>query len=213
MKRLIVSLGVALGVLAAGAAEAVAATITFEGAPSITTLEGAYVEAGFRYETVDGGLYVNDRGNPGNSMDGLSFVGGGMLAISALDGALFTFIGLDYAAYSTTDEGLQTLLVRGARDGAVVASQEFVLANDDNGDFGAYDNWTTEVADSFGGVNLDQLLITLNGSSYPGFQSYQAIDNVVLSGSAVPEPASWAMIILGCGLAGAELRRRRVSEV
>jgi hypothetical protein len=34
------------------------------------------------------------------------------------------------------------------------------------------------------------------------------LDNVVLSISAVPEPASWAMMIVGLGLAGAALRRR-----
>ena len=33
------------------------------------------------------------------------------------------------------------------------------------------------------------------------------------SGSAVPEPATWAMMIAGFGLAGAGLRRRRASLI
>jgi hypothetical protein len=36
-------------------------------------------------------------------------------------------------------------------------------------------------------------------------------DNVSVSGPAVPEPASWALMIGGFGMAGAMLRRRRVT--
>lgn len=35
-----------------------------------------------------------------------------------------------------------------------------------------------------------------------------ALDNVSISGGAVPEPASWALMIAGFGFAGAALRRR-----
>jgi hypothetical protein len=35
------------------------------------------------------------------------------------------------------------------------------------------------------------------------------LDNVVLSTGAVPEPATWAMMIAGFGIAGASLRRRK----
>jgi hypothetical protein len=34
---------------------------------------------------------------------------------------------------------------------------------------------------------------------------------ITTSGSAVPEPASWAMLITGFGLTGAVLRRRRMA--
>ena len=38
------------------------------------------------------------------------------------------------------------------------------------------------------------------------------LDNVVVS-SAVPEPASWALMLTGFGLAGVAMRRRRVNKV
>jgi len=48
--------------------------------------------------------------------------------------------------------------------------------------------------------------ITFNARNDPG---YWALDNVVVTGAAVPEPAAWASMILGLGLAGAALRRRK----
>lgn len=37
-----------------------------------------------------------------------------------------------------------------------------------------------------------------------------AIDNLAVNAAAVPEPASWAMMIAGFGLAGGAIRRKRV---
>jgi hypothetical protein len=39
------------------------------------------------------------------------------------------------------------------------------------------------------------------------------VDNIVLSTNAVPEPATWAMMIMGFGLIGAAARRRRLAPV
>jgi hypothetical protein len=57
---------------------------------------------------------------------------------------------------------------------------------------------------------------TINRSNVASFQilnTYLQLDNVVVnettSVGAVPEPASWAMLITGFGLAGAQLRRQR----
>ncbi len=41
------------------------------------------------------------------------------------------------------------------------------------------------------------------------FDASPIIDNITLSTAAVPEPAAWALMITGFGLAGATLRRRR----
>ena len=52
--------------------------------------------------------------------------------------------------------------------------------------------------------------ITINGFSR-GNGSYGARGSFVLGG-AVPEPATWAMLILGFGLVGAAIRRRKANH-
>ncbi|WP_426162889.1 PEPxxWA-CTERM sorting domain-containing protein [Sandarakinorhabdus sp. DWP1-3-1] len=49
--------------------------------------------------------------------------------------------------------------------------------------------------------------------SFQNDPSFYVLDNVVVDfGGAVPEPASWAMLIAGFGLTGAAMRRRRVAR-
>lgn len=50
--------------------------------------------------------------------------------------------------------------------------------------------------------------VTFAGSTGDGF----SIDNVSFGGAAVPEPASWAMLIAGFALVGATARRRRFAR-
>lgn len=49
------------------------------------------------------------------------------------------------------------------------------------------------------------------GDYNPLDESY-GVDNVVISAGAVPEPAAWAMMILGFGGAGVTIRRRRTAQ-
>jgi hypothetical protein len=59
------------------------------------------------------------------------------------------------------------------------------------------------------GLNSGQVFVTLNTSS--GVEGIRGNLNAVPQLNAVPEPASWAMLIAGFGLVGAALRRRRVA--
>lgn len=196
VKSVVLGAALAFSVLASGAQ---AATITFEGAPA-DYVDAAYVEDGFIYGEAEGGLYVNIYGNPGHDMEGAQNSGGGVLQINRLGEPLFTFDALQYWAFDTRGTGSQTLMVTGWRDGVSLGVDTFDLANSSSV------NWVLFGATNLADLKLDQLTIDLGANEY----GWQAVDNIILTGvSAVPEPATWAMMITGFGLAGAMLRRRR----
>jgi hypothetical protein len=66
---------------------------------------------------------------------------------------------------------------------------------------------TYTASGSYGTAEQFQLFFQLDPTSTDNVGVI--LDNVSLSISAVPEPASWAMMIAGVGLAGGALRRRR----
>jgi hypothetical protein len=51
--------------------------------------------------------------------------------------------------------------------------------------------------------------LTIFGSDSPAFIDLDDVSVVEAVSSGAPEPASWALMILGFGLAGGALRRRR----
>lgn len=203
VKSLVFSAALALSALASGAQ---AGTITFDSATPGLFVFGTVTEDGFDYTVQTGALYANQYGNPGADMEGSEELGGGVLDIVATDGSLFTFTGLDYAAWSSSAAGSQILTIRGFLGGIEQGVEGYNLAN--TATFvPSYTNWTGFSASGLSGVTIDTLSIELNaGEGY-----FQAIDNVQLS--AVPEPATWATMIVGFGLAGAALRRRRLTIV
>lgn len=64
-----------------------------------------------------------------------------------------------------------------------------------------------------GGQTFDAQRIRATGVGIDGIQTLNAAGDILSSGqieiAAVPEPASWAMLIIGFGLVGASLRQRR----
>lgn len=60
----------------------------------------------------------------------------------------------------------------------------------------------SQVGQSLGFNNVTS--VTFSSANYTS----NGLDNVVLSAAAVPEPASWALLMVGFGLTGAALRRR-----
>jgi hypothetical protein len=202
------AMALGLGVLgAAGLAQA--ATITFETAPFGADFTGPVTENGFTYATDSGFLYVDQYGNPGQDMEGQVAGGGGVLDIVSASAGDFKFSGLDYAAYDSSDSGSQTLSITGYLSGSPVGTESYTLANT-NVFNPTYANWTTENASGLAGVTIDDLKITLNAGGGETASFLQGIDNVNLNvAGAVPEPASWAMVLIGFFGLGATLRSRR----
>ena len=60
--------------------------------------------------------------------------------------------------------------------------------------------WGARVNFDFGGAKVNQVVLSSSSNSFE-------VDNFAVA--AVPEPATWAMMIMGFGLAGALLRRRQ----
>jgi hypothetical protein len=77
---------------------------------------------------------------------------------------------------------------------------------------GSTENVATPVGSSFFGITSTTGVKSIayglaNGGTTTGGSF--SIDNLTIGASAVPEPASWAMMIVGIGAVGATMRRRR----
>jgi hypothetical protein len=66
-------------------------------------------------------------------------------------------------------------------------------------------DWAQRVTFDFGGAKVNRVILSSSQNSFE-------VDNFAISG-AVPEPATWAMMIMGFGLAGAAMRTRRSAVV
>ena len=125
------------------------------------------------------------------------------------------FIGNDYEDYN--DDGFVRLIRLG---GPVTIVNMFTSSISNVGSFGATP-WATFTSGSLaaGLYRLEAGVrdrVPDGGEYYPGYHSQLLLDQVVVTGGVpaqpggVPEPATWGLMILGFGLAGAALRRRRL---
>jgi hypothetical protein len=63
-------------------------------------------------------------------------------------------------------------------------------------------SWGARVNFDFGGAKINQIVLNSSSNSFES-------DNFAVA--AVPEPATWAMMIMGFGMAGALIRRRQLA--
>jgi hypothetical protein len=119
---------------------------------------------------------------------------GGSLTITKIGGGTFTFTGLDGVRGYFESGPSASLTANGFLGGSPVFSQNFVFSTI---------NFVT-VASNYSGA-IDELVFT----GQRDFSAGVTFDNVTLGSGAVPEPASWALMIAGFGLVGAAMRRRQ----
>ena len=63
-------------------------------------------------------------------------------------------------------------------------------------------SWGKRVNFDFGGAKVNQIILSSTGNSFE-------VDSFAARVAGVPEPASWAMMLMGFGAIGAAMRRRR----
>ena len=170
----------------------------------------SFVEDGFRVSyapTSPFGMYIIDDPadhvgmcNPqcaSNGTTALYAFNQSSITIDLANGGLFSLASLDAAGTFTQLDRPLTLTLTGSGVGGVVTNTIFLNAD-------AAASFANFTFDDF--VDISSLTIT-GSQEFPEF----AIDNLVLLPSAVPEPASWAMLIAGFGVIGSVLRRRRAT--
>lgn len=138
-----------------------------------------------------------------------------------------SFVTGDYSAFnrfgvSSGCDGAGQNCTRGWENSAryIIGSSTFLFGDGNGsggiGPLGVGDGYFSTAAQSFANSGLYNSSFTLNSAGAVTFFLYDNImsDNVggvSLSVAAVPEPASWMMMILGIGAIGGAMRRKRTS--
>jgi hypothetical protein len=194
--------------LAFAATSAGAVTVTFEELPGDTALPSPLISGGLVFSNPgdpdapgQDAFFIIADGSNGTTTLAPNFFGS-TTTISAVGGAAFTLTSFDFSdAFDFADD-------------PVVVTLNFMGGGNQTLTFTADDEFGMQTAN----VGISGILsfnLTTSGSAF-GEDTVQ-LDNIVYSldatGPAVPEPASWAMMIGGFGLVGGAMRRAKVSNV
>jgi len=214
MKLRILAAAAAAATLAAAGPAAALVTIDFEEDAAGVVADGfiAADYAGLAFFTDLGeGLEVGNYSpqSDGNGLLARNDTNGNFIVGVFSDGP-HSFLSLDFgnddsAFTNPGDRAVLTVFL-----GAVMVGQTFVVMNRNDVldqtigfNFGSFDNFTFAYTDAAGNP------FTGGGGVSTGL--IEVIDNITFDtpGAVVPEPATWAMMILGFGGVGATLRGRR----
>lgn len=202
------------GLLVAGASTASAAVVVldFQGvaSPSNSTEVGGFYNGGVSGDGNSGtnyGVAFTSNAVAINSYNGTNEPNPGILFF--LSGGSVT---MDYAAgftngfsffYASNSEASVTVYDGVGGTGNVLATLALAINYSDTCSFCVW----TPIGVSFAGIG--------KSIDFAGGADHVAYDNITfgsaIAGGGVPEPASWAMLIVGFGLVGAATRYRRVA--
>jgi hypothetical protein len=148
--------------------------------------------------------------------------GATLATIDSAEVSAFVFAGIDSAAFWTLD-------IAGNNEGPYLGGYQTSTDNEPggnwawvNGDAWSYTQWNPqEPNNSNGNENILQLFASGNNRSgnwndgggtgaygITGLSSFYIAESKFIAPPAVPEPASWALMVAGFGILGAGLRRR-----
>lgn len=174
-----------------------AAVITFDnlGGSNGDVFAGPYSENGFTVDAAGGDVFEGHLfGNPAPSLVVGSIFGGGPFGAIRVGGGTFQFNSFELAAANGSAE----YQVNGFLGGVSVFSLNGSLAQT---------SMFTTIAGFAGAIDELDFILTANGTS-------ANIDNInVSSVAAVPEPATWAFMIVGFGAIGGAMRKRKKANV
>jgi hypothetical protein len=181
------------GLLLGGAAQAATTTITFNGlpGPNGALFAGLYMEGGFSVSAPGGNVFQGTIfGNPAPSLVVGSVFGGGPNGIVSVTagGSNFSLTSFDLAG----NNGAADFTVTGFEG----LSQIFSLSGNVNAGTAVFQT----VAGEPGQINDLVFSLTSNGTSLN-------LDNIVVA--TVPEPSTWAMMLLGLAGLGFAFRQSR----
>jgi hypothetical protein len=193
--------------IGATAAQADVGVVSFTGGSSFSSYDGTFLTIGFEFSTASAitvsglGWYVASGTLASSHEVGLWDSGGTLLGSTTVTAGSATSGGFRYVSVPTL----------------TLAAGDYYIGGGQSASDG--DLYKTSVSNIVTGTGITFLAAARSGSS-SGFAFPSVVSaasgrfgpNFVYTAAAVPEPASWAMLIAGFGIMGAAMRhRRRVS--
>lgn len=140
---------------------------------------------------------------------------GGPVSFSTVDGASFDLLSADvsefYRSFVSISNFYSVHFTGERQDGSIV-ERSFIL--DGYTDY-SFDRPTERK--SFETVNFSDWInlkkVTVSGVDRLGGKGDFALDSILTNRSALPEPSTWAIMILGFGAVGSSMRRRQKAVV